>query len=522
MTAPPTFLQKAFGALGAVFGATVEIPSTYSPTKVYGSTGSRTYGGTPDNRETNRKLIGTQRYTTYDNAVANTDVIGVGVRLFLNLLAGATWDAVPAKPPASEATAGDAGDADEPTPEAQLMADRIRELVLEGTATTWQTIMKWLGGFLYYDFRIAEAIYGRRKNGFIGLADLSPRPNQTIEQWSVTPAGEVLGVVQRNPQTQEYVAIPRGKLVVLADGTISSAPEGLGILRHTIEAAARIARLLDLETIGYETTMEGMPIGRAPYIALKKLEASGTIPGFKAADATAGIEAMVQNKVVTRQRGLMLDSEPFKDNSGNPSSVKQFDLEVVRGEGKGAADIDNAIQREKRFLAMVLSIEHLILGGERGAMNLAEEKNARLIALINNALAEIAAALKRDVVTVVMRLNGWPIELTPDLVPADVTKIDATVIAAVLRDLAQAGDMLGAPTPDKAPDEVRRAMGLSPRPKADPMAAALTPAPPTDPNAPPAGPGKPGAKVEPPPAEAKGAPVPAAAARAIAKRDARG
>lgn len=515
-----TTLSKAFSALGAVFGASIEMPTTYPPSKVIGTNGARTYGGTPANGEINRKLIGVQRYVTFDSTVANDIVVAVGVRLFLALLSGAKWSSVPAKPRAVE---GGKGDAAEPTPKAQYYADRIRELVLTGTRTTWSTIIKWLGGFIHYDYRLSEVTLERREDGAWGVMDIGPRPNHTIEQWVVGEHGVVIGVIQRDPQTQEWNAIPRAKLVYLADNAVTSTPEGCGILRHAIETSTRVARLLDLEAIGYETTMEGMPIGRVPYLALKKLEAAGTIPGFKAASATAEIESMVQNKVVTRQRGLMLDSEPYRNANGDPTSIPQYSLDVVRGEAKGAADINVAIQRDRRYLAILFGVEHLVLGGDKGAFNLAEDKNDRQVALVNNVAFEIAAALKRDVVIPVMRANGWPIELAPDLVPSDITKLDPSVIATVLRDLGVAGDMLGVPSEDKAADEVRGLMGISPRPKYDPVAAAaaaaITRAPaPTDPNADPNAPPKPGAPApKPAPKGADGKPLPAAAARAVSK-----
>jgi hypothetical protein len=530
-TTTPTLFGKIGKAFADVFGlgamgpyGQLAMPATFAPSVTYGSTGARTYGGYPDLGEKNKKLIGTERYRTYDNLVANTDVVGAGVRLFLDLLAGADWDTkaaapkpsstakaagVAAKPvapagaggtpttPAPKAKTEDAPP--EPTAEAKKYANLIRELLLSGTKTLWQSIVRYQGGYRFYDFRTSEITYARRDNGLIGVDDISPRPNHTITHWSVDRNGNVDGVVQLVPQTMEYVPLPRGKLVLTADNTVSSNPEGMGLLRHCIDPANRLQRYLELEGIGFETTLEGMPIGRAPYRKLKELEVSGAIPGFKSSDATKDLENLVENKVVTRKRGIVLESQPYTSVDQTPSNIPQFDLTVVKGEGQGQEDIAKAIERSMRYLAIILAVEHLLLGGDKGAYNLAKDKSDRLVALINSTLKELAAAFKRDVVIPLMKLNGWPVELAPDLVPSDVSQLDVDLATTALLRLAQAGDILGSPTKDKAADTVRRRAGLPERPAYDP--AAILPPPPANPNDP-LGPRtpRPGKPAAPPPA----------------------
>lgn len=484
-----SILRKAANSFGSVFTLGVmgphgmmQIPQSFSPGDVLGSTGAKTYGGYPDLGERNKKLIGPDRYRTYDNKVATLAIVGSGVRLFLDLLAGAEWATKAPLPPASTTPAAKAppkpkkpGDsleppkkAPEPTPEAQRIADLVAELVLDGTATTWSTIIKYLGGYRYYDNRVAEVIYGRRANGYIGIADISPRPNHTITHWSVDLHGDVDGVVQLVPQIMEYVPLPRGKLVIIADNTVSSMPEGLGLLRHTIDSANRLERLLELEAIGYETTMEGMPIGYLPYQALNQLEASGQVAGFKAATYLAPVENAIKNKVVTRQRGVTLDSQPFLNPDKTLSAMKQFSIDVLRSSGNGQSEIDKAIERENRMIAVILGVEHLLLGGNKGAYNLAKDKSDRLVALINSTLKELAAALKRDVILPIMRMNGWDEALAPDLIPSDVSQLDVDGATAALLRLAQAGELIGSPTRDTVADVIRKRLGLPERPEIDP------------------------------------------------------
>ena len=118
--------------------------------------------------------------------------------------------------------------------------------------------------YRFYGFSIQEWTARRRDDGFLTFADIAPRSQRTIERWDVDEAGQVLGALQRSPQTQEEIYLPREKLLYIVDDTLNDSPEGLGLFRHLVAPSRRLKRYEQLEGFGFETDLRGIPIGRSP------------------------------------------------------------------------------------------------------------------------------------------------------------------------------------------------------------------------------------------------------------------
>ena len=88
--------------------------STPAPTSTVGTSGAVLSGGFLVTNEKDRRLTGTQKYTTYSDLLANISIVAAGTRYFLNLVAKAKWKVEPAQ-----------GDKDEkPTAEAKKRAKK--------------------------------------------------------------------------------------------------------------------------------------------------------------------------------------------------------------------------------------------------------------------------------------------------------------------------------------------------------------------------------------------------------------
>lgn len=482
-------LSKAFGS---VFSAGSFPTAPTIPTATHGARGVTGSSQRNDGAgERNRKLVGPERYRTFDDMVANLAVVAGGLRLFLDLFAGSRWTM---KAPEGSGAEGD------------KLAELATETILTGTVTPWAQIVRWLGGFRFYDFRLGEWALARRASGAWGLLDVEPRPNHTITDWITDERGKLLGVVQTLPSSATMVPLPIGQLIHIADNTLVQLPQGQGLLRHIMDDGAALRRLIELERVGYENTMEGTPVGWAPLARLERTPDKG-------AGAIAGLDALLKNHVIKRNRGIMLDSAVYESADKTPSSVKQWGLEVMRAEGTGQADLARAITRTATWISIVLGTEHLMLGGDKGAYNLSEDKSNRLGALVNSTLGDAAGAVNRYLIEPVMIANGkrdrrkWP-----TAIPSDVSQLDVERATIALLRLAQAGETIGAPTHDPAADAIRERVGLPKRP--DPRPEDLIPAPmptPASPEQPLAGDPAAAAKPEPaakPTRATRGAPPP--------------
>ena len=116
-------------------------------------------------------------------------------------------------------------------------------------------------------FCTIEPIDGGRR--LLGMTNIR-RPGETEEEFAA-----LLGFMQRNPQTQEEIYLPRGKCIYLVDDTIDDNPEGMGLFRHLIKTAKKLERYELLEAWGFETDLRGIPIARGPFTQLEVMVKNG-------------------------------------------------------------------------------------------------------------------------------------------------------------------------------------------------------------------------------------------------------
>lgn len=415
------------------------------PKSTVGFPGTPIYGGYLVELEDNPKLAGSEKYRTYSRILANTSIVAAAVRYAQNLVSNPGWRAEPANESA----------------EAKRLAELVTAM-LGDMDTPMKRVVKRAFMFKYYGFSLQEITMKVRDDGVIGIKDIAPRAQKTIERWDTDRTGTVLGVTQRNPQDGTEAYLPREKLLYLVDDSLDDSPEGLGLFRHIAETSRRLDRFLQLEGWGYETDLRGIPIGRAP---LSELDESCENEGEKAA-ALQAIKTFMEKHIRGPQLGLLLDSETYEteDEASRPSSIYKWAVDLLKAPAGTQAEILRSIDRLNREIARVLGVEQLLLGDNGvGSFAMAKDKSHNFALIIDSAIEEIREAMRRDVVKLIFQLNGWDIKLMPTLKTDKLQHRTIEEVTAALRDLATAGAPL-APG-DPAADEVRDMIGVSRQPQ---------------------------------------------------------
>ena len=420
-------------------------PTKVSPTETLGAPGVAVFGGFIQEQEKSADLSSRlERYKTYSQILANTSIVAAGTRYFLNLVAKAEWSFKPAE-----------ADVD------GKFAELAEEMLVDDPATPWHRIVRRAAMYRFYGFSVQEWTARRREDGLITFSDVAPRAQLTLERWDLDTDGRVLGVIQRAPQTQRDIYLPRQKLLYIVDDTLSDSPEGLGLFRHMVAPAARLERYEQLEGFGFETDLRGIPIGRGPFTELAARVESGELTKQQRVDMEAPLRKFIQNHVKTAKLGLLLDSLAYesKDEAGKPSSMKQWDLSLLKGSATSFAENAAAIERLNRDMARILGVEQLMLGsGSAGSFALSKDKTNSFFLLVDGALTEIREQVEDDLLTTLWQLNGWPEDTKPELGTAAVRFTEAEQVAATLRDMATAGAPLD--PDDPVISEVRDLMGV--------------------------------------------------------------
>lgn len=411
--------------------------------KTIGAPGVPLYGGYILEDETSSNLTGKNKYRTYSTLLANVSIVAAGVRYFQNLISHPTWNTVPANDSA----------------EARRYADLVDE-ILEDMDTPMHRVVKRAAMMRFYGFSVQEITAKRREDGTLGIADIAPRAQKTIERWERDPKnGSIVGCYQRIPQSGKEVFIPRDKMFYVVDDSLNDSPEGLGLFRHVAEPARKLQRYEQLEGFGYESDLRGIPIGRAP------LEDLSELPAAEQTQALAAIKQFMKNHVKSPELALLLDSKTYEtqDESARASNVKKWDVDLLKSSATSQPEVLRSIERLNREIARVLGVEQILLGDHSGgSFALASEKSHSFALMIDGTLKELRSQFYSDVITFIFRINGWPMDLRPKMQADRLQTRRVEEVTSALRDMAQAGAVM-APD-DPAINAVRDLLGL---PEAD-------------------------------------------------------
>lgn len=427
------------------------ILTTPKRTSRYGMLGGLStaiYGGFVVENEKDARLTGTQRFTTFSDMLVNNPIVSASLYYFLELVGKAQWTIKPAL---------------EDSEDAKKMAEFVHEMLFDDPETSWQVIMKRASLAKFWGFSIQEWTAKRRMDGTITIGDIALRAQKTIERWDVDDSGRVIGVVQRSQQDGSEIYLPRKKLLYLTDNSIHDSPRGEGLFRMVVKPVFRIQLYEKLESIGYETDLNGIPIARAPLTAMMEAVNRGELTEEQANELVEGLVEIVEKRNKgEKAQGALLDAEPFRttDERQNPVNVRQFDIELLQGNSKYLHQISEAIKREDRRIARVFGTEELVLGDTAGSYSLADNKSHKFLLSVDSQLAQNARAIRRDIIKPIFRMNGIDEKLIPELIPESVRFRDIQQVAQALTALTAAG----LHPKDPAWNEVRSMAGISPIP----------------------------------------------------------
>lgn len=414
-------------------------------TKTTGSGGTAFSGGYVVEFEKDSRIVGRTKYKTYSNILANTAIVAAGTRFFLNLVGKANWKIEPK----------------EQTPEAVKYATLIDD-ILHDMQTPLHRVVRRAAMFRFYGFSVQEIIAKKRDDGVIGLRDISPRPQVTIERWNMAETGDVLGVFQRNPQTSFEQYIPRGKLLYVVDDSMNDSPEGLGIFRQIVDSAGRLSRLEQLEGFGFDSDLRGIPIGRGPFGRLQELVTSGALTPDQKSQLEEPMKRFMRSHIRNPQIGMLLDSQTWttSDEKESPSNVYQWDLKLLKGDGAGLEEIARAVTRIQNEIARVLGVDHLMIGSDgAGSLALSRDKSTNFGLIVDSVLREIASSFHTDVIRLLFELNGWDPKLMPTIKTDVIAYRDVEQMGKIIGEMARAGVVLD--RSDEGVGEIFDLLGLS-------------------------------------------------------------
>jgi len=401
--------------------------------RVYGRTGLPRYGRIID-QEMHNTLKGTNGIRVYKEMRDNDPIIGAIILVTEMLCRGVEW----------EVSAGE--DADQGSVEAaEFVASCIEDM-----SHTWPSFIgEIFGSMLPFGFAPFELCYKQRAgeskdptrnsrytDGRIGWRKLEIRSPETVTGWEFDDNNELKGMYQQDPTGGPEVLIPIEKLLLFRTKEMLGNPEGRSILRNAFRPWYFTKRIQEIEAIGIERDLAGLPVLEVPpHITLESASADekAQYNDFK--------EQMGDVKRDERE-GLVIPCEEISDSEGNVIKTG-FKLRLLSTGGTRQFDTNAIITRYEQRTAMSALAEFLFLGMEKvGSFALASSKTNLFATATNAYLDHIAAQINRHAVPKLLIYNGMQPETMPEVTHGDLEQMPLEEIAKMITALSGAGAVL--------------------------------------------------------------------------------
>lgn len=321
------------------------------------------------------------------------------------------------------------------------LATFVRECLFEDMQQTWQDTIAEILSFLPWGWSWFEIVYKRRggqsKNkkqnsrytdGRIGWRKWAIRSQESLYEWQFDEWDEVLALVQRPEPSFEILTIPFEKSLHFRTSSHKQNPEGASILRGAYRSWFFKSNIENIEGIGIERDLAGLPVIECP-------------PELFKADATPQ-EKQLFNYLQQLATSIRRDEEegvvfPVQyDDKGH----KLYDIRLLSTGGKRNFDTSAIIDRYDQRMMMSVMADFLLLGSkETGSYALSDTKFRAFLKALKAWLDSICDTVNRYAIPRLLALNGKSSERSPYLQAGTLEEITLEALGAFVDILIKAG-----------------------------------------------------------------------------------
>jgi hypothetical protein len=321
------------------------------------------------------------------------------------------------------------------------LASFAQHALFDDCLTTWHTRLSDILSMLPFGWALVEWTLKRRSgahrdpwqssratDGRLGFADMGLRSQDSLLQWQFNERDEVTAMLQQPPAGGPVVTIPRAKTLLFRPMAYKSNPEGRSILRTAYRAWYNLTHIENIEGIGIERDLAGLPVVKVP-------------PALLAPDASPEAKALLETykKLATNIRRDEQEGIVFPlvyDAEGN----ELYKLELLSTGGRRQFDTDTIIKRYELRIAQSVLADMILVGHEQvGSYALASSKTNLFATALGGYLDAIGEVLAREALPVLWEVNGLPLDLMPTVSHGDVEHVDVKELSEAVKNLAQAG-----------------------------------------------------------------------------------
>jgi len=335
------------------------------------------------------------------------------------------------------------------------------ESCLHDMSDSWDQTLSQILSMLVFGYSYHEIVYKirggdvkdpKRKSkyddGKVGWRKLPIRSQETLFRWDIDDDGGIQAMIQVDPSQGGIHTIPIEKALLFRTTTQKNNPEGRSILRNAYRPWFFKRRIEEIEAIGIERDLAGLPVA---FVPPEYLSSTATVDQQQ---VLAAITSIVQNVKRNEQEGIIFPT--VYDEQGH----KMFDLQLLSSGGSRQFDTDKIIQRYDQRMSMSILSDFILLGHDRvGSYALGSSKMDLWSMAVDSIAKNIAEVMNQYAIPRLLKLNGMDVSRAPFLTYGEVSHVDLTEISDFVTKLAQAGVLVSDP---KLEDYLRDLAGLPP------------------------------------------------------------
>ena len=336
---------------------------------------------------------------------------------------------------------------------------------------TWSDFISEVLSFLTYGWSYHEIVYKRRmgstnnpethskyNDGLIGWRKLPIRSQDTLWEWKYDEKDNLLGLIQCAPPMYEQVFIPLEKALHFKTKSRKSNPEGRSILRNSYRDWYFKRRIQEIEGIGIERDLSGLPVLIAPE--------GVDIWSEDCKEELAKAESIVRSVRRDEREGIVL---------GNGW---QFTLTSTGG--RRQFDTNQIIERYDTRMAMTVLADFVLLGHQNvGSFALSSDKTELFSVALGAFLDLICEVFNNQAIPRLINMNGLHfsgITGYPELVHGDIETQNLSELGEFVSKMVGIGAItpdermedylrMAANLPEIAPETTYASIGKPPKPQ---------------------------------------------------------
>ncbi len=331
--------------------------------------------------------------------------------------------------------------------EADKNAAEFVRSCMDDMEETWSDFISEVLSFLTYGWSYHEIVYKRRmgntrapemkskfSDGLIGWRKLPIRSQDTLWEWKYDEKDDLIGLVQCAPPTYEQVFIPIEKALHFRTKSRKGNPEGRSVLRNSYRSWYFKRRIQEIEGIGIERDLAGLPVLEAPE--------GVDIWSDENREELEKAERIVRSVRRDEREGIVIGNG-WKFTLASTGGRRQFDTNQI-------------IERYDTRMAMTVLADFVLLGHQAvGSFALSSDKTELFGVALGAFLDLICEVFNGQAIARLIDINGEHfsgISGYPELVHGDIETQDLSELGEFVSKMVG----IGAITPDESMEDYLR------------------------------------------------------------------